>query len=68
VDNEYFPDDALDTDSDGYYRLNDKGQRYLGLDEDEALELMYSIQDVEIPTPDEEDEPTYSSSSRRKYK
>ena len=68
VDNEYFPDDVLDTDSDGYYRLNDKGQRYLGLDEDEALELMYSIQDVEIPTPDEEDEPTYSSSSRRKYR
>ena len=68
VDNEYFPDDALDTDSDGYYRLNDKGQMYLGLDEDEALELMYSIQDVEIPTPDEEDEPTYSSSSRRKYR
>lgn len=67
VDNEYFPDDVLDTDSDGYYRLNDKGQRYLGLDEDEALELMYSIQDVEIPTPDEEDEPTYSSSSRKKY-
>ena len=68
VDNEYFPDDVLDTDSDGYYRLNNKGQRYLGLDEDEALELMYSIQDVEIPTPDEEDEPTYSSSSKRKYR
>lgn len=68
VDNEYFPDDALDTDSDGYYRLNDKGQRYLGLDEDEALELMYSIQDVEIPTPEEEDEPTYSGSSKRKYR
>lgn len=68
VDNEYFPDDALDTDSDGYYKLNDKGQRYLGLDEDEALELMYSIQNVEIPTPDEEDEPTYSSSSRRRYR
>lgn len=68
VDNEYFPDDVLDTDSDGYYILNDKGQRYLGLDDDEALELMYSIQDVEIPTPDEEDEPTYSSSSGRKYR
>ena len=68
VDNEYFPDDVLDTDSDGYYRLNDKGQRYLGLDEYEALKLMYSIQDVEIPTPDEEDEPTYSGSSKRKYR
>ena len=67
VDNEYFPDDALDTDSDGYYILNDKGQKYLGLNDDEALELMYSIQDVEIPTPDEEDEPIYSSSSRKKY-
>lgn len=67
VDNEYFPDDGLDTDSDGYYILNDKGQKYLGLNDDEALELMYSIQDVEIPTPDEEDEPIYSSSSRKKY-
>lgn len=67
VDNEYFPDDALDTDSDGYYILNDKGQKYLGLGEDEALELMYSIQDVEIPIPDDEDVPTYSNSSGRKY-